>query len=164
MDDSASAFPLADYAYQDRPAAAAILRLFGYWQAQRGQRFAPRRADIDPAAIVPLLPDIVLYDVIDGGRDFRFRLIGTRIVEGLGRDSTGCLVSERYAAQPTMRQRMLDRLQRVAILQQPVFGRGRIHWLPDRAHKRFEHVELPLSNDGATVDIILGALIILRAA
>jgi len=155
---------MTGYEYSDQPAAPAILRLLAYWNARRGVRFAPARADIDPADITALLPDIMMVDVLDGGRDFRFRLIGTRIVEGLGRDSTGRLFSELYADQPLARQRLGDRFQQVIKWRRPVFSRGRLYWVPDRGHKRFDSAHLPLSADGECVDIILAALIINRIA
>jgi hypothetical protein len=154
---------MTGYEYSDQPAAPAILRLLAYWNARRGVRFAPARADIDPADITALLPDIMMVDVLDGGRDFRFRLIGTRIVEGVGRDSTGRLFSELYADQPEARRRLGDRFQRVLRLRQPVFSRGRIYWVAERGHKSFESAHLPLSADGQNVDIILITVIINRA-
>jgi hypothetical protein len=163
VDKSAPVRSMADYEYVDQPAAPAILELLAYWNARRGARFAPTRADIDPADIVALLPDLMMVDVIDAGRDFRFRLIGTRIVEGLGRDSTGRLFSELYANQPAARQRLGDRFQQVIKLRRPVFSRGQLYWVPERGHKRFDSAHLPLSNDGASVDIVLAALIISRA-
>src|SRR5690349_8298694 len=61
-----------------------LTRLFCYWQAKRGGRAMPARADIDPAEIKALLPYMILVDVIydtEAGLDFVYRLVGTREVE-----------------------------------------------------------------------------------
>jgi hypothetical protein len=73
------------------PELSAVL---AYWERKRGAHFAPRRADIDPADLVPSLPRITLSDVIrgdaaDGPLDFRYRLCGTGICTAHWRDPTG---------------------------------------------------------------------------
>src|SRR5579863_9702970 len=66
-----------------------------YWEAKRGSRRMPRRRDLDPLHDIPrLLPNVQLADVIDGGRRFRMRVVGSRIVEALGRDGTGKFLDE----------------------------------------------------------------------
>jgi hypothetical protein len=153
-----------DYEYCGGAEAPEILQLVAYWSELRGERFAPRRADIDPAAIRRILPYLSMIEVIDGGQDFRFRLLGTRIVEGLGRDSTGRYFGELYGGQPDVLKRMRERMHRVMRLKQPQYTRGKCYWQPDRAYKSFEDVNLPLSSDGRHVDIILGALVLRGAS
>jgi hypothetical protein len=52
--------------------------VFDYWNAQRGTRAAPERADIDPIAIRHALGDTIMLaaDFVD---ELRFRLAGTRV-------------------------------------------------------------------------------------
>ena len=52
--------------------------VFDYWNAQRGTRAAPERADIDPIAIRHALGDTIMLaaDFVD---QLRFRLAGTRV-------------------------------------------------------------------------------------
>ena len=52
--------------------------LFEYWNEKRGERLAPERADIDPAAIRHALGDTFMLaaDFVD---QLRFRLAGTRV-------------------------------------------------------------------------------------
>lgn len=50
-----------------------------YWNSRRGGREMPTRADLDPADIKPLLPHVVLVDVLHDPLDFRFRLLGTEV-------------------------------------------------------------------------------------
>lgn len=57
--------------------------LFDYWNRQRGERPAPARSDIDPAAIRHALGDTFMLatDFID---EIRLRLAGTRVCAFLG--------------------------------------------------------------------------------
>src|SRR5579859_8055397 len=71
-----------------------LMALLGYWSAKRGARRMPSRADIDPADLRVLLPHIMLLDVIDGGSDMRYRLVGTEIERHLGRPVTGRLLGD----------------------------------------------------------------------
>ena len=64
-----------------------------YWNRVRGTRAMPTRADISPKELRRSLRHIHMYDVMEGGRDFRARLVGTGVFPGLDEDQTGKLVS-----------------------------------------------------------------------
>ncbi len=70
-----------------------FVELKAYWDRKRGGRAMPMRADIDPLDLRGHLGSLVLIDVLPGLADFRMRLIGSKIVEAYGRDSTGKLLS-----------------------------------------------------------------------
>lgn len=57
---------------------ASTRAVYGYWNERRGNRPAPERADIDPAAIRHALGDTFMLaaDFVD---ELRFRLAGTRV-------------------------------------------------------------------------------------
>ncbi|MBM3529845.1 MAG: PAS domain-containing protein [Alphaproteobacteria bacterium] len=59
--------------------------LFAYWNAQRGDRLAPERADIEPSAIRKLLGDTFVLEVDRFGA-YPFRLAGTRLCALFGRE------------------------------------------------------------------------------
>lgn len=62
--------------------------LFAYWDAQRGNRLAPERANIEPAAIRHLLGDtFIIADDAPAGHPFR--LAGTRLCALYGRELKG---------------------------------------------------------------------------
>lgn len=65
-----------------------------YWIKIRGSRPMPSRADLDPLDIRKILPNVVLLDVTSDPLDFRYRLIGTKIVSQLNNDHTGKWMSE----------------------------------------------------------------------
>ena len=65
-----------------------------YWIKIRGSQAMPSRADLDPIDIRQILPNVVLLDVASDPVDFRYRLIGTKIVSQLNNDHTGKWMSE----------------------------------------------------------------------
>ncbi|PJK28786.1 PAS domain-containing protein [Minwuia thermotolerans] len=60
----------------------AMLR--AYWLSKQREGALPKRQDIDPGEIRGLLPDLALVESLEGGRYFRFRLIGTSAERCLG--------------------------------------------------------------------------------
>lgn len=66
------------------------IALFEYWSQRRHGRRMPARADIDPAELGKLLPNLMLIEASDGPeRRYRYRLVGTRVVQATGEDRTG---------------------------------------------------------------------------
>lgn len=76
----------------DEPPAVRMFRR--YLEDCRGDRPIAARTAFDPVAIPRLLPSVFLVDVLDGGADFRYRLIGGRIRERTPRNLTGLRLSE----------------------------------------------------------------------
>jgi hypothetical protein len=142
----------------DAPDAPQISDLVAYWEGKRAGRPMPRRADIDPTELGSHLPNIFMVDVLDGGADFRYRLLGTAIVAGLGRDSTGRKLKHLYRDQPEAFAGLAALFRKVVTERRPAFARGHIFWLPARDLRRFSGGYVPLSDDGATVNIILAEL------
>ena len=81
------------------PAAPEPIRfLHAYWTELAAGRAMPRMSEIDALALRPALGYIALLDVVDGGRDFRYRLYGTILAAVAGFDMTGRLTSEHKAS------------------------------------------------------------------
>jgi hypothetical protein len=116
----------------DRPEHAGISALAAYWQKKRGERPLPDRRDIVPAEIIKLLPNLHICDVLDAGRDFRFRLFGTALVSFIGMEMTGRCVSEIGKGASIVdnpagaRQRWLDISRRAYKTRGPVFANGHL--------------------------------------
>ncbi|MBV9523409.1 MAG: PAS domain-containing protein [Alphaproteobacteria bacterium] len=68
--------------------------MYEYWRGKAAGRSMPRRRDIDPSEIPKLLPHLMITEVLDGGRRFRYRLSGTAVTEAFGRSLTGQYVDE----------------------------------------------------------------------
>src|SRR5437899_636035 len=80
-----------------------LRELWQYWARKRDGTLLPGRAAISPHEMRPWLGYLLLMDVVEGGRDFRYRLHGTQLVQLFGVDLTGQLVG-------ALRVRDVDRL------------------------------------------------------
>ncbi len=120
-----------------------------YWDAKRGGRTMPSRADIRASDIKEHLGWVILVDVLPEAKDFRYRLIGTLVTQYWLKDSTGKTVGEAFAGKrpggseggavglPQMRARHAASCARTA-------AQG---WLPG-GFERFDSIYMPLSDDG----------------
>ena len=147
-----------EFSYEADPTdlAPELSEVIDYWNERRGARAMPRRQDIDPFELRRHLPLFSLVDVLDGGQDFRFRLLGTGITGYFGRDSTGKTVREAYAtAAPEVMSWMLDSMNNVVATKRPGRMRGLLRAV-QKDHVTFEVLHLPLSEDGETVSMLLG--------
>lgn len=126
--------------------------LYAYWDQKRGARAMPARGDIDPIDLKPLLPVLMLIDVVPDERRYVYRLVGTREAEMRGKDPTGKSVSEaEYAETPGETVRVLDH---VSVTRQPALFRGIYHPFASRTQSE-DVIYLPLSTDGDTVNMIV---------
>lgn len=128
-------------------------RLYEYWLAKRAGRRMPARADVEPLELGDILGDFGLIDVEP--RDpprFRYRLIGTNMVEFFGRDFTGETVEQSKSG--NYARKLLELYRECAQLGTPVYWEGVFEY-QNRTHWRVKRLLLPLSSDGRTVDMIL---------
>ena len=133
--------------------SANLQTIFAYWQTKRGARPMPRRADLDPTEIPPLLlPGITLVDVVPDPRRYVYRLVGTMEAEVRGYDPTGKSVGDAYFGENA--EDATECYDLVVATRAPILDP-----LPFLERKRgysgTESLFLPLSNDGITVNMIL---------
>jgi hypothetical protein len=131
-----------------------FLDLRAYWDAKRGTRTMPTRSDIDPLELRKHLGSLVLIDVLPGMTDFRMRLIGSTIVETLGRDSTGKLLSELKPADVNWWRFCHDLYSEIAGRAVIARARGNLRMV-GRDFRSFDSVLLPLDAGNGTVGMIL---------
>jgi hypothetical protein len=129
-----------------------LQNLHEYWNAQRGTRSMPARSDIDPVDLKPILPVMILIDVVPDPRRYVYRLVGTHEVEMRGSDPTGKPVEEAYYAESA--EDTTYYLDRVVRTRQPVLYRGTYQPLSTRT-QREDVIFLPLSNNGEAVNMIM---------
>jgi hypothetical protein len=111
----------------DELTSPACREFLAYWSAKRQADGAPLRKDFDPLIEKPhLVPSMAIYEVVDGGRDFRARLIGTRIVEIYAADMTGRLFSDLWARDDG--GLALDILRRCTRNAEPIAAEGSYYW------------------------------------
>ena len=88
--------PVLEQALDALPASASpsLYSLLRFWSDAAHGADAPCRDRLDAFTLRPWLGHISIYEMIDGGRDFRIRLEGTAIVAITGEDWTGKRASE----------------------------------------------------------------------
>jgi len=125
--------------------------LHAYWQAKRGERDMPARPHMAPEDLKPILPHVMLTDVLADGR-LRFRLVGTEVERLFGRRMTGEYVHDLLLG--AYGRNVLTLYQRTISDRRPVFSRDVVH-TQSGAQMISERVMLPLSNDGAIVNMVM---------
>lgn len=73
-----------------------LRRAYDYWLEKCAGRPFPARADLDPAEIKDVLPHLTIVERTgsDARPRFRYRLVGTAVVDAVGRDRTGGFADE----------------------------------------------------------------------
>ena len=133
--------------------AAGLKAFFGYWLARSAGRIGPKRADIDLRDMAGLLPHLHFYDVVDGGRSFYVRVVGTAIVASVGSDHTKLTLTDADQDLPARRA--------IAIMRAAIAQKAGIRTTSSRiaamkpSVQAVESLWLPLSEDGTTVSQIL---------
>jgi hypothetical protein len=118
--------------------------MLAYWRETTGDRLAPRRADIDPLPSLPgLAPDMLLWDVHDGGK-YVCRLAGTHVCGVGGRELRGLSLDEMPWEEPAVAHREFARVVTALV---PHFVERDV---PERLRgfRRYRRLLLPLSDDG----------------
>lgn len=137
---------------QDYPEA--FHRLIDYWRARHRDGRLPGRADIEPLDFTDLLPVICLIDVRydnDGRPGYRYRLVGTRVVEAMGRDFTG-LGFEEFIPTGQLAP-VLEVYDRTVCEREPTISAGQVP-VEHREFTGYRRLLLPLATDGETPDMI----------
>ena len=137
----------------ERPELPALL---GIWHRKRADRRMPARADFDPVDLKAHLASLILVDVEPEPLRFRYRLVGTNITKVVNRDATGAYFDDIYTG------RLLETI--VGVNTWLVRERAPVRIFSRTGHPRnqvytYEGVLLPLSADGASVNMVLGELL-----
>jgi hypothetical protein len=143
----------------DWPDVLAAVR--DYWLEKHGARSMPSRGDISPSHIKAHLPHILLADVIAGGQDFRYRLVGHQLSRFFYSDPTGKLMTEALAPFGTETvQATIASYRGVVERRAPVrlTGSGSVY---GQNAKHFDAFLAPLSEGGTDVNMILGTFVFL---
>lgn len=133
--------------------------VYRHWQSLGNGADVPSADRFDPLDLIRVLGQLFIVRVEpgDGGRDeavLRYTLIGTRLVETLGRDATGKVVTDTFPP-----DHPVGRVYRHLIANRiPVRTHGRLDWV-DKDYRQFESVLLPLADPGGRISKVLGAAV-----
>ena len=128
-----------------------------YWEEKRAERRMPARRDIHPENIKALLPQVLLVDVLHGGADFRYRLLGTRLRPYFPKEATGQIMSEAlvpFGAQTAEATLAVYRMVAEERIPLRVTGPGETFAQPS---KFFEAILMPLGEVEEVANMIFGA-------
>jgi hypothetical protein len=132
-----------------------LRRLFVYWRGLREGRPMPARRELDPIAFRYLLGHVCLIDVHRDPLRFQVRLHGTAMCARIHQDLTGQFIEA--LPESDLKTYLLERCRGLVETAAPLRVEherefeGRIH--------RYEALWLPLAEDGATVSMLLLAMI-----
>lgn len=133
------------------------LELLRYWEDKRGTRPMPARTDIDPLELITHMGSLILIEVQHAPLRLRYRLIGTNITTVMERDATGKYYDELYSDE--LLPQIYDRFHWILAHKAPLRTHGRAYY-PNKNFYEYETLNLPLSDDGETVNMVLGELVL----
>jgi len=132
-------------------ALADLARRWTAAHAMSGGEIPPREF-ADPFQLRDHLGHLQLVDIFHDPLRFRYRLIGTAITELAGRDSTGRWFDELYG--PAFVAEAFKSY--IWVIEQRLPMRVSATWQHvGKGHIKYESLDLPLSSDGRTIDLIL---------
>ena len=134
---------------------ASIRELFDYWNAQRGSRAMPDRADIEPGSIRRVLADTFILTV-DPSAGHPFRIAGTRVCAAFGRELKDTAFADLWSADGEARIRDLIH---VLTTESIGFVAGASGCRDDGATLDLELLALPLAHRERGDARLLGALV-----
>ncbi len=127
-----------------------------YWRALKAGRKLPARSQLRPRDMIGILRNIVLLKVIDGGKDYEYRITGDVHVQAYGLPFQDMRISQIVAMAPEFGGMMHGLYEHVRVTADPFAVRGWVgREIPDARFVYYESVFLPLGEDGENVDHIL---------
>jgi hypothetical protein len=128
--------------------------LYAYWNELRAGRMAPRRLEIEPSRIAPILAETFMLERAEPAA-YQFRLAGTRLCEVFGTELRG----SGFLADWSDPDRAVLQRQLTAVCEQGAVLVLSIEAGADVRHSlELEVVLLPLFHSGNTVTRIIGAM------
>ena len=136
-----------------------IRELVSYWLRIHPGDGLPGRQNFDPVDVPRLLPHLLLTDVHGPPYRFRARVVGTAVVEAIGKDFTGAYLDE---ALPGFADTS-GAADRVDVVETglPSYRCGLATMPFPLDFAPIERVYLPFASDGRKVDLILAGMVYL---
>ncbi len=143
-------FQVVDMADNPTPVFAEVLE---YWQAKRGDAFAPAWTDIQLMDLpTALLPKCIVVDMEGPTGDIRYRYYGTAIANLHGYELSNKTIQEMQP--PDFRDQVIRQYRMVQEQRTPMFFVAHFPFLTGRRTYQYL-LRLPLSSDGETVTNVL---------
>lgn len=143
---------LLSHLADNRRVSDAVMRLLDHWlEIRETEDSVPPRAKLSPVVLKPILPHFMLIEYFPHEDQFRFRLIGTGIVEWAGLDNTGRTLTQMGYSERTLPQvEARYRLSRTTGL--PVFSEGDLE-MANGSPRTYWRLIAPLRLNGEDADL-----------
>lgn len=125
------------------------VRLLDYWRTLKGGRDRPAWSEFDFLDIIEITPQLIIKDVIDGGKEFLNRFWGTAHVMHGGFDGTGKIIEDYY--KPEDVQEILTLYRQPLTIPAPMIMRGRLHYHDVRKWQEYSAVCVGFTDETGTV-------------
>jgi hypothetical protein len=125
-----------------------VRRFAAYWQALRDRGALPSRRDIDPAAFVFCLPNVMLMDLSHAPLRVRYRLVGSAVVAVSKLDFTGRYLDE--IAFPNPHFDWHEVYRNLVEGRQPLYGSVPLE--STLGERKYDLGLFPLSSDNSVID------------
>ncbi|HLG88357.1 MAG TPA: PAS domain-containing protein [Alphaproteobacteria bacterium] len=126
--------------------------LLRYWRSKGHDGTIPRRADIEPLEIPRLLPNLLLWDVVDD--DYECRLSGSEVDLSMGTVMKGCRLSDIKC--PLIGEAK-DEFDAVRDGELASFAERTMGWL-GKPYLYYRHLLMPLLDDHGRIRILISLL------
>jgi hypothetical protein len=125
-----------------------VRRFAEYWQGLCSGRALPPRRELEPAAFVHCLPNVLLMDLSHSPLRVRYRLVGTAVVAISKLDFTGCYLDELSFPNPHFDWMAVYR--KLVDDRRPLYGSVPLQ--SSLGERKYDLGLFPLSSDGVTID------------
>lgn len=137
----------------DQVESETIRMVHDYWDRLRGERRFPAKREIDPGALKPVLPYLMISEVYRDPLRVRYRLVGTEAVHFAGEDFTGKWLHETEWGEYA--ESIEEKYRRLFDTGAPVFGVDYFVQRSDGKRKPYEWAIFPLASDAGWIDFCL---------
>jgi PAS domain len=129
-----------------------LRELYAFWQSRRSLTHLPARADIELEDLDDLLSLVMLVEVLEEGRFFRFELIGSDLTVGV--NPVGKLQHEELP-DGIYRDHITALFRRGAAGPGALYSRSAYSYADVEGPRAISRLFLPLASDGTTIDNML---------
>lgn len=136
-----------------------LLQGMALWQSLKGERRYPARAEVSARILKPLLRNTMLVRVVDGGRDYEYRIVGDAYVQAHGVSYQGMRWSETAALTPLYHKHIKPVYDEVVREGEAICTRGWIERCAGRGRIYSEYLFLPLGDKEVDHILIFAAYV-----
>lgn len=138
----------------DMPTLGLTQKLLAIWEEELGLNDElPHKSAFAPSSLGDLMQFVYILERVRGGDDFKVRFMGSAIVQSVGQDYTGAVVSE-HSKHPSAWRADIYRL--VIARREPIFTAVSLGDF-ERDYTKTECVLLPVAGDEGAIEWIVCA-------